>query len=322
MSALYGSVDFGDVVVFAAASVTAIGLATETDSTFHVQPALRLASETDTAFTVAATKGAAIGLTTETDSSLALAPTKSKAIGLTTETDSAFGFQTGVVGFIGFATETDSTFSVTNSKSRTIGLASETSSVTSFAHGPVTNTVKPSVQNGFYYISSSTGVTGGVEPTWPTTLGATVVDNGITWTAIRAYRQNGVVASVASRRVFQAINIDDPTGEEAPWWRGGTILWLTGANAGLLREVFDDNGTGLLALREEADYPVVFGDTFEVTVGCDKSLTMCKARFDNKNNFRGEPYVPSSRTTFAINSEQSSPVPVLPDIVPIGGFDP
>jgi hypothetical protein len=39
----------------------------------------------------------------------------------------------------------------------------------------------PSASNGFIYRADGAGTTGAVEPVWPTTLRATVVDNGITW---------------------------------------------------------------------------------------------------------------------------------------------
>ena len=39
----------------------------------------------------------------------------------------------------------------------------------------------PSTPNTYFYIALVGGVTGGVEPTWPTTYGATVTDGGVTW---------------------------------------------------------------------------------------------------------------------------------------------
>jgi hypothetical protein len=44
--------------------------------------------------------------------------------------------------------------------------------------------VKPTVANGFYYEAQTSGTTGASQPTWPTTLGNTVVDGGVTWEAI------------------------------------------------------------------------------------------------------------------------------------------
>ena len=42
--------------------------------------------------------------------------------------------------------------------------------------------VKPVTENGYYYVCSSAGTSGGTEPTWPTKDGDTVVDSGATWT--------------------------------------------------------------------------------------------------------------------------------------------
>lgn len=52
---------------------------------------------------------------------------------------------------------------------------------------PVGSEIVPTTPNGYAYISSGTGSTGGSEPTWPTTIGLTVVDNAITWTCRRVY---------------------------------------------------------------------------------------------------------------------------------------
>lgn len=41
----------------------------------------------------------------------------------------------------------------------------------------------PPVMNGLIYSAGGAGTTGATSPVWPTTIGGTVVDNGITWTA-------------------------------------------------------------------------------------------------------------------------------------------
>lgn len=46
----------------------------------------------------------------------------------------------------------------------------------------------PTVDNGFYYkVTADAGSSGGTQPTWPTTIGNTVVDGGITWTCSGSY---------------------------------------------------------------------------------------------------------------------------------------
>lgn len=50
------------------------------------------------------------------------------------------------------------------------------------------NRVIPTVSNGYYYeVTTDAGSSAGAQPTWPTTIGATVVDGGITWTCSGEY---------------------------------------------------------------------------------------------------------------------------------------
>lgn len=44
--------------------------------------------------------------------------------------------------------------------------------------------VRPSVSNGYLYRVVTAGTSAGSEPTWPTTVGAVVVDGGVTWSNI------------------------------------------------------------------------------------------------------------------------------------------
>lgn len=45
--------------------------------------------------------------------------------------------------------------------------------------------IRSTAHNGYVYEAQGAGTTGGTEPTWPTTIGGTVVDNGITWECVR-----------------------------------------------------------------------------------------------------------------------------------------
>lgn len=50
------------------------------------------------------------------------------------------------------------------------------------------NRVVPTVANGYYYeVTTDAGSSGGAQPTWPITIGSTVVDGGITWTCEGEY---------------------------------------------------------------------------------------------------------------------------------------
>lgn len=46
--------------------------------------------------------------------------------------------------------------------------------------------VRPTTANGLKYICTTSGTSGATQPTWPTTIGATVVDGTVTWTCAGA----------------------------------------------------------------------------------------------------------------------------------------
>jgi len=56
--------------------------------------------------------------------------------------------------------------------------------LTSYALGVIRSPL--AVGNGFFYEVTTAGISGAVEPTWPTTVGNTVTDGTITWTCRRA----------------------------------------------------------------------------------------------------------------------------------------
>ncbi len=83
----------------------------------------------------------------------------------------------------------------------------------------------------------------------------------------------------------------------AGWFTGGKLVWLTGANAGLAVEIKAHRlaeGEAELGLWQRAARPIVVGDTFRVTGGCDKRFATCGTKFANVPNFRGFPHMPGN----------------------------
>lgn len=73
----------------------------------------------------------------------------------------------------------------------------------------------------------------------------------------------------------------------------GKIIWDSGLNDGLSDEVKASNGgTGTATLTLYPRNPIQIGDTGFIYPGCDFQVSTCGQRFNNLNNFRGEPYVP------------------------------
>jgi len=111
---------------------------------------------------------------------------------------------------------------------------------------------------------------------------------------LAAYKGNGTVAATTDARRFTASGL----GSYADgWFTGGKVTWLTGANAGRSMEVKRHNLSSTAAsfeLWQAMSEAVAAGDTFAVTVGCDRTFKTCKAKFANGANFRGFPYIPGN----------------------------
>lgn len=57
----------------------------------------------------------------------------------------------------------------------------------------------PTVANGYYYEVTVAGTSAGVQPTWPTTIGDTVVDGTVTWICRGRYNNYPITTSASAR---------------------------------------------------------------------------------------------------------------------------
>jgi uncharacterized phage protein (TIGR02218 family) len=79
----------------------------------------------------------------------------------------------------------------------------------------------------------------------------------------------------------------------------GTVLFTSGPNNGIVRSIKAvASSPDVVRYSYPLESPPDVGDTFTVTVGCDKTPGVCSARFSNLANFRGFPYVPQSSIAF------------------------
>lgn len=94
-------------------------------------------------------------------------------------------------------------------------------------HGHIITQIKPSIANGFFYESETVGMTDSVEPTWPTTLGATVADGTMIWRAVPAMQYQGIVSAASSRSAFTVVGlIGDFEGESETLGSGASLKAL------------------------------------------------------------------------------------------------
>lgn len=164
--------------------------------------------------------------------------------------------------------------------------------------------IKPTVYNGMWFKAQNAGTTGAVEPVWPTTAGATVADNGITWLAFMAREQFGTVTSGAGRVTFYDLNCAAPDS----FFQYGYVEFLTGDNAGFkteIREYVHSPRPGF-RLLEQTPFRIKIGDTYRAVQGCAHTRLAC-TQFDNMFNYGGFPDMPTEDKALATpNTKQGT----------------
>ena len=115
---------------------------------------------------------------------------------------------------------------------------------------------------------------------------------GVNLTA-SAYLASGTVTRTDGALALAATGI----GFADSWCTGGKLTWTGGANDGLSVEIKVQrrvSGGGELDLWQRTPQPILVGDTFRVTAGCDKAHATCRTKFHNALNFRGFPHMPGN----------------------------
>lgn len=76
----------------------------------------------------------------------------------------------------------------------------------------------------------------------------------------------------------------------------GTIVAVTGGNAGYSRTISTFVGGGAVTVKLAFLSPVAVGDQFQLLPGCDRTLATCTNVFNNAVHFGGFPYIPTPET--------------------------
>lgn len=106
---------------------------------------------------------------------------------------------------------------------------------------------------------------------------------------LAGYTFSGSVTATEAAYAFT----DSTKAQSNGYFAGGVVTFTSGANSGLSMEVRDFSA-GRFSLFLPMPNPVMLGDGFTVSAGCDKQIDTCIARFNNAVNFRGEPHVPGT----------------------------
>lgn len=156
---------------------------------------------------------------------------------------------------------------------------------------------RPTVENGFRYEATAiagTGTTGATEPVWPTTLGATVVDNAgpnqVTWTC-RSFRvtdancPNGRWVRKIGAKLYSS-NGGNPRFCAATAPRDWTTVSDAGFIASDIHAAGQDTVTGLGQFG--GDLAIFYGDSTQIwTVNADPDLNALKGTSDQIGTLHG-----------------------------------
>ena len=75
----------------------------------------------------------------------------------------------------------------------------------------------------------------------------------------------------------------------------GIISFTSGANSGFTRSISAWDGS-TVTVYEPLPFTPAIGDTITLQAGCDKTLTTCQNKFNNGDNFMGQPFIPVAET--------------------------
>ena len=112
------------------------------------------------------------------------------------------------------------------------------------------------------------------------------------------FTHNLNIIAVDSKRSF---DVDGTL--PAKYFDRGRLLFTSGANNGLHRDIGFYFGNKIILSPVPAPFEIVVGDTITAVAGCAKTKLACVTKFQNFANFLGEPDVPT--TDLAVETPSS-----------------
>lgn len=111
---------------------------------------------------------------------------------------------------------------------------------------------------------------------------------------LASYLGNGAVLEFESSRKFKATLLGTFPND---FFSRGLLEFTSGPALGQKLEVkahVKRNGVVTIECWEPVREPLTDGVTFDVRAGCDKTITTCRTKFANAENFRGFPHMPGN----------------------------
>lgn len=105
------------------------------------------------------------------------------------------------------------------------------------------------------------------------------------------YVESGTVSAVATNQITTTLS------SASGYYDLGVVVFTSGALANQSKTVKTWDGTKLTFLNLIAQLPAI-GDEFVIYPGCNKTIETCRDKFDNLENFKGFPFIPSPEVAF------------------------
>ncbi len=112
---------------------------------------------------------------------------------------------------------------------------------------------------------------------------------------LSAYKATGIVDTVINERTFTTTDLETHQTEH---FTSGKLTWPSGASHEVKYHTAL-NSIITIELWHQPVTPILPGNTFEITAGCDKQFKTCQTKFNNALNFRGCPHMPGNDFTLS-----------------------
>jgi uncharacterized phage protein (TIGR02218 family) len=114
---------------------------------------------------------------------------------------------------------------------------------------------------------------------------------------LASYRVTSSVTTVINSKRFGCASL----GVADNYFKRGHVVWSSGSNYGLSSEVTWNINTQF-QLSMNPLFPIEAGTTFNIYPGCNKSRGTCRDTYNNIQNMRAEPFIPTMTTTISPRS--------------------
>lgn len=118
--------------------------------------------------------------------------------------------------------------------------------------------------------------------------------------AFRKFFWSFTVQAVTNQRTFEIVGAEEPVlAGDSTYFDGGVVSFLTGNNNAIANEVstytVTTGGEGEVSTYLRFPFTIQPGDTGVIYPACNKTVAICKSRFNNVINFQGFPHIPGDK---------------------------